>query len=38
MTLIQQHRRRNRHVGQNLWNLLNLTLWYNYWIEGKTNG
>jgi asparagine synthase (glutamine-hydrolysing) len=34
--LLKQHRERKRNEGQNLWNLLNLTLWYTYWIEGKS--
>ncbi|MGH2567258.1 MAG: asparagine synthase (glutamine-hydrolyzing), partial [Bacteroidota bacterium] len=34
-TLIRQHRERKRDTGQYLWNLLNLTLWYEYWLEGK---
>ena len=34
-SLIDQHRHRSIDAGQNIWNLLNLTLWYDYWIEGK---
>lgn len=32
---MSRHIERRRDEGQNLWNLLNLTLWYEYWIEGK---
>ncbi|HEY5615890.1 MAG TPA: asparagine synthase (glutamine-hydrolyzing) [Bacteroidota bacterium] len=33
--LLQQHRERKRDAGQYLWNLLNLVLWYEYWIERR---
>ena len=33
---LENHRSRRRNEGQNLWNLLNLTLWHEYWIEGKS--
>ncbi len=33
--MIDLHRRRKIDGGQNIWNLLNLALWHNYWIEGK---
>ena len=34
--LIKQHRSGRRDQGQNLWNLLNLTLWHAHWIERKS--
>ena len=34
-SMIDRHRRRKIDAGQNIWNLLNLVLWHNYWIEGK---
>jgi asparagine synthase (glutamine-hydrolysing) len=34
--MIGQHRDRTRDAGQNLWNLLNLTMWHEQWIEGKS--
>jgi asparagine synthase (glutamine-hydrolysing) len=34
--LIEQHRSGQRDQGQNLWNLLNLTLWHAHWIERKS--
>jgi len=34
-TLMNQHHQRRIDAGQNLWNLLNLVLWYDYWIDGK---
>ena len=34
--LFDRHRSRRMNAGQNLWNLLNLTLWYDYWIRGKS--
>jgi asparagine synthase (glutamine-hydrolysing) len=33
--MIQDHRNRTRDEGMPLWTLLNLALWYDYWIEGK---
>ena len=33
--MLQRHRDRKANVGQNLWNLLNLVLWHEYWIEGR---
>jgi asparagine synthase (glutamine-hydrolysing) len=33
--MIDLHRRRLIDAGQNIWNLLNLVLWHNYWIEGR---
>ncbi len=35
-TLFDRHRSRRINAGQNLWNLLNLTLWYDHWIEGRS--
>jgi asparagine synthase (glutamine-hydrolysing) len=34
-SMINQHHAMEREVGQYLWNLLNLVLWYEHWIEGK---
>jgi asparagine synthase (glutamine-hydrolysing) len=34
--LLKLHGNQKNDLGQYLWNLLNLTLWYDYWIEGKT--
>ncbi|MBI3586607.1 MAG: asparagine synthase (glutamine-hydrolyzing) [Ignavibacteriales bacterium] len=34
-TTIEQHRQGKRDDGMQLWTLLNLTLWYDHWIEGK---
>jgi asparagine synthase (glutamine-hydrolysing) len=33
--LFDEHRRGARDHGFHLWTLLNLSLWYEYWIEGK---
>jgi asparagine synthase (glutamine-hydrolysing) len=33
--MIESHRERKIEAGQNIWNLLNLVLWHEYWIEGK---
>jgi asparagine synthase (glutamine-hydrolysing) len=35
-TIILNHRNRTRDEGMPLWALLNLALWYDYWIEGKS--
>ncbi len=35
-TMIRNHRNRTRDEGMPLWALLNLALWYDYWIEGKS--
>jgi asparagine synthase (glutamine-hydrolysing) len=34
-TMLRSHKEHKIDAGQNIWNLLNLTLWYDYWIEGK---
>ena len=34
-TLLDDHRSGRRDEGLPLWGLLNLVLWYEYWIEGK---
>ena len=34
-TMVKSHRERKIDAGQNIWNLLNLVLWYDFWIEGK---
>jgi asparagine synthase (glutamine-hydrolysing) len=34
--IIQQNKIHKRLAGQNLWNLLNLTMWHRHWIEGKS--
>jgi asparagine synthase (glutamine-hydrolysing) len=34
--LLTDHRTGRRDEGQNIWNLLNLTLWHEHWIEGKS--
>jgi len=34
-SMIDLHRRRKIDAGQNIWNLLNLVLWHNYWVEGR---
>ncbi len=34
-SLIENHKLHKAESGQNLWNLLNLTLWHEQWIEGK---
>jgi hypothetical protein len=31
------HRSGKKDQGQYLWNLLNLALWYNAWIERKAS-
>jgi asparagine synthase (glutamine-hydrolysing) len=33
--MLDNHRSGRRNQGQYLWNLLNLVLWHEYWIEGK---
>ncbi|MCX6141667.1 MAG: asparagine synthase C-terminal domain-containing protein, partial [Ignavibacteriales bacterium] len=33
--MLNGHKERRIDAGQNIWNLLNLALWYDYWIEGK---
>jgi asparagine synthase (glutamine-hydrolysing) len=33
--MIRGHKEHRIDAGQNIWNLLNLALWYDYWIEGK---
>lgn len=33
--LLDDHKEGRRDEGQNLWNLLNLVLWHEQWIEGK---
>jgi asparagine synthase (glutamine-hydrolysing) len=33
--LFEEHRRGARDHGFHLWTLLNLSLWYEYWIEGN---
>jgi len=33
--MLKGHKERKIDAGQNIWNLLNLSLWYDYWIEGK---
>ncbi|HJQ34526.1 MAG TPA: asparagine synthase (glutamine-hydrolyzing) [Pyrinomonadaceae bacterium] len=35
--LFDEHRRGTRDWGFHLWALLNLSLWYDRWIEGKTD-
>lgn len=35
--LLMAHREGKRNAGQSLWNLLNLSLWHEHWIEGKTS-
>ncbi len=35
-SMLTDHREGKRNEGQNLWNLLNLTLWHEQWIEGKS--
>jgi asparagine synthase (glutamine-hydrolysing) len=30
--LLKRHRERKINAGQNIWNLLNLALWYDHWI------
>jgi asparagine synthase (glutamine-hydrolysing) len=35
-TLIRDHRSGRRDEGLPLWALLNLALWYDYWIEGES--
>ncbi len=35
-SLFDRHRSRRINAGQNLWNLLNLTLWYDHWIDGRS--
>ena len=32
---LENHRQGRRDEGMQLWSLLNLTLWYDHWIEGK---
>ncbi|HTP13771.1 MAG TPA: asparagine synthase C-terminal domain-containing protein, partial [Bacteroidota bacterium] len=34
--MLADHRNRRRNEGQNLWNLLNLVLWHEQWIEGRS--
>jgi len=34
--LIDRNQNGNRKAGNNVWNLLNLTLWHETWIEGKS--
>ena len=34
--VIEENKKGGRLAGQNVWNLLNLSLWHSYWIEGKT--
>ncbi len=34
--LLAAHRGGRRNEGQNLWNLLNLVLWHEQWIEGRS--
>ena len=34
-SMLEHHRQRKTEAGQNIWNLLNLVLWHEYWIEGK---
>ena len=34
-SMIESHRQRKIDAGQNIWNLLNLVLWHQFWIEGK---
>ena len=33
--LMDEHARRRRDWGAHLWGLLNLSLWYERWIEGR---
>lgn len=33
--IIERHKQGKRDDGMQLWTLLNLTLWYDHWIEGK---
>ena len=33
--MMEDHRSHRRNEGQNIWNLLNLVLWHEHWIEGK---
>ena len=35
-TMLVDHRTGKRNEGQNLWNLLNLTLWHEQWIESRS--
>jgi hypothetical protein len=35
-TMIQNHRNGTRDEGVPLWALLNLALWYDYWIDRKS--
>lgn len=34
--MLSDHRTGRRDEGQNLWNLLNLALWHEQWIEGRS--
>ncbi|MBF8248093.1 MAG: asparagine synthase (glutamine-hydrolyzing) [Bacteroidetes bacterium] len=34
--LIQRNQNGSREAGNSMWNLLNLTLWHETWIEGKS--
>ncbi len=33
--LFNSHKSHRYDFGQNIWNLLNLFMWYDYWFEGK---
>jgi asparagine synthase (glutamine-hydrolysing) len=35
MAMLQNHRSGKRDQGQYLWNMLNLVLWHEQWLEGK---
>ncbi|MFQ6119867.1 MAG: asparagine synthase-related protein, partial [Methanosarcinales archaeon] len=36
--MLELHRRKKRNYSKQLWLLLNLNLWYDYWIEGEDIG
>jgi asparagine synthase (glutamine-hydrolysing) len=38
VNLLTDHHDGKRNEGQNIWNLLNLTLWHEHWLEGKSSG
>ena len=36
--LFEEHQKGRHDHGMVIWNLLNLSLWHRYWIEGRSIG
>ena len=35
-SIIEANKKHDKDAGRNLWNLVNLSMWHSFWIEGKS--